>query len=407
MRPTIEYWFDFSCPFAYLGSAVVEEMALRVNAKLILKPMLLGGIFRALAVPQNLAASVGASKARHNLNDMHRFARLWNVPFEMPSNHPIRTVNALRALLAAGEPYNKLMHAFFRAYWVDSVDVSKDENIAQILVDQGYDATAVMAKSQTVEIKSLLRELTDTALEKGIFGAPGLVVDGELYWGQDRIHTVESYLSGKEFEAPYEDTLDTPVEFYFDYSSPFAYLAFRRLRNFFGNTVTFRPMFLGGVWKAVNPRALAASENPAKFDYMGRDFRRQAAAAQIQQVWPNPFPLRTVLPLRVTLLSDCNRDLIEGFFHAYWVEGKDISQPETVKEICDIKGLNGQALIKEAQTDAEKKRLREVTQVAIDRGVFGAPTVIVPRQDDEFSLYWGSDRLWMAAQAARGDSRVF
>jgi len=407
VRPTIEYWFDFSCPFAYLGSAVVEEMAARVNAKLLLKPMLLGGIFRALAVPQNLAASVGVSKARHNLNDMHRYARLWDLPFVMPANHPIRTVNALRAVLAAGEPYNTLMHAFFRAYWVDSVDVSSDENIARILTEKGYDATAILAKSQTREVKSHLRQLTDTALSKGVFGAPGIFVDGELYWGQDRIKAVESYLSGKELENTYTDKLQTPIEFYFDYSSPFAYLAFHRLRRFFGDAVIFRPMFLGGVWKAVNPRAFSASDNPAKYNYMGHDFRRQAAAAGVQQTWPSVFPARTALPLRVTLQANSDRGLIESIFEAYWLHGKDISLPETMKEICDIRNLDGKALVEKAQSDCAKKRLREVTQIAIDRGVFGAPTVIVSRDKDESSLYWGNDRLWMAARAARGDSRVF
>src|SRR5215831_8531379 len=115
MARAFEYWFDFSCPYAYLASTQVEKLAARTDSTLLVRPLLLGGVFRALAQAQNLAATLGPEKAKHNLNDMRRFAQIFGVELTMPARHPIRTVDALRAFLAAGEPID-LLHRFFRAY---------------------------------------------------------------------------------------------------------------------------------------------------------------------------------------------------------------------------------------------------------------------------------------------------
>src|SRR5688572_18165380 len=102
MARAFDFVFDFSCPFAYLASTQVEDLAKRTGASLRAKPVLLGGIFKAVGQPPNLAATIGPQKARHNLLDQQRFAKLFGVPLHMPSGHPLRTVDALRALLAVG-----------------------------------------------------------------------------------------------------------------------------------------------------------------------------------------------------------------------------------------------------------------------------------------------------------------
>ena len=105
MTKRVEFWFDFSCPYAYLASTKVEAMAARAGAALEVRPMLLGGVFKARGVPQNLSATLNPAKARHNLDDMRRGAQRAGVELNMPAAHPMRTVEALRCVLAAGIPW--------------------------------------------------------------------------------------------------------------------------------------------------------------------------------------------------------------------------------------------------------------------------------------------------------------
>ena len=121
MAAAIEFYFDFSCPYAYLGSTQIESVVAAANAELIWRPMLLGGVFKAVGTPQVMAAGMPAAKARHNAWDMSRWAAHWNVPLSMPAGHPIRTVRALRALLSLPEDRRAAaIHSLYRAYWVDN-----------------------------------------------------------------------------------------------------------------------------------------------------------------------------------------------------------------------------------------------------------------------------------------------
>ena len=81
---SVIFQFDYACPYAYIASQRIEALCARVGATVELKPVLLGGIFRALEVPQLLFATLSPAKARHNLQDMHRLAHLWDIPFAMP-----------------------------------------------------------------------------------------------------------------------------------------------------------------------------------------------------------------------------------------------------------------------------------------------------------------------------------
>src|SRR3954470_14288629 len=92
----LELWFDFSCPYAYLAS----RQASRFGVEIDWRPMLLGGVFRGIGAGDGPMATLSPAKAAHNLRDMHRWAARFGVPFQMPAAHPMRTVRALRTLLA-------------------------------------------------------------------------------------------------------------------------------------------------------------------------------------------------------------------------------------------------------------------------------------------------------------------
>ena len=172
---TLDFWFDYSCPYAYLASTQVEALASRTGARLVYRPMLLGGIFAANGTPQKLFATLSAAKAAHNARDLDRWAQRWGVPLAMPSGHPLRTVEALRATVASGiDP--RVVHAFYRAYWVDGRGPSEEATMRDVLVAAGHDPARMLDAIARPEAKDDLRRRTDEAIGLGIFGAPAFVV---------------------------------------------------------------------------------------------------------------------------------------------------------------------------------------------------------------------------------------
>jgi 2-hydroxychromene-2-carboxylate isomerase len=193
---SLDFWFDYSCPYAYLASTQVEALAARTGAALAWKPMLLGGIFAANGTPQKLFATLSAAKAAHNARDLDRWADFFGVTLRMPPGHPLRTVDALRATIACGiDP--RVVQALYRAYWVDGRGPSEPATLREVLGAAGHDQDRIFADITRPEAKDDLRKRTDEAIALGIFGAPAFVVDGaRMYWGQDRMHFVERDLKG-------------------------------------------------------------------------------------------------------------------------------------------------------------------------------------------------------------------
>jgi 2-hydroxychromene-2-carboxylate isomerase len=188
----LHFWFDYSCPYAYLASTQVGALAQRTNAELVYEPMLLGGVFRAVGTPQRLFAELSPAKAKHNVLDMQRWAELFDVPLVMPAGHPLRTVEALRATLLSGID-RRVVDGFYRAYWVEGRGPSEEGTMRDVLGAAGHDVDGILARLD--EARDDLRRRTDEAVALGIFGAPAFVVGGELFWGQDRIEFVEQALT--------------------------------------------------------------------------------------------------------------------------------------------------------------------------------------------------------------------
>ena len=204
MKRTLEFHYDIVCPYAYLASTQVTALADRTGARLEWRPFLLGGVFRALGAADDPNQAMPEAKARHNRRDMARWATHFQVPLQMPAEHPRRTVLALRALLAAGEGDRAAAtHALFAAYWRRGEDVAEPEVVRRALDGVGLDGERCVAEAGSDAIKQELRERTDAAVAAGVFGAPTFVVGEELYWGQDRLHFVEAALRGLPLrEAP-------------------------------------------------------------------------------------------------------------------------------------------------------------------------------------------------------------
>jgi 2-hydroxychromene-2-carboxylate isomerase len=195
----VEFFYDFSCPYAYLAHTQIEALCTAEGAELVWKPFLLGGVFKAVGFT---GASMGPAKAKNNLRDMHRWADHFGVPLRMPPTHPNRTVLALRAALAAGDALAAASKAIYRAYWVDARDVSDGGVLRAALDGAGLDGAALIAGADTDAIKADLRARTDEAIAADVFGAPTFLVSGtdggpaQLFWGQDRLEFVRKALQG-------------------------------------------------------------------------------------------------------------------------------------------------------------------------------------------------------------------
>ncbi len=194
MAHTLDLYWDFSSPFAYLGSTQAEALAARTGATLRWKPMLLGGVFRTIGQADAPMTTFSPAKQRHVSLDMQRWADHWGVPFRFPSRFPMSTVKAMRAYLALPPAAQAgFRERTFRAYWAEDRDISDDAVLRELI---GEGADEILARTGDPAIKDALRVATEEAVAKGVFGAPTWIVDEtDLYWGQDRIPLVERALS--------------------------------------------------------------------------------------------------------------------------------------------------------------------------------------------------------------------
>jgi 2-hydroxychromene-2-carboxylate isomerase len=196
----VDFYYDYSCPYAYLGHTQIEALCDRAGAELVWKPMLLGGVFRAVGSPMQPGAAMSLPKAILNELDMGRWADHFGVPLRRPPTHPNRSVTALRATISSGD-IPRASKAFFRAYWVLALDISQPDVLRSTLDEAGFDGAELLRRAEEPAIKEELKTRTDEAIALGVFGAPSFVVtapgvSSALFWGQDRLHFVEKALTG-------------------------------------------------------------------------------------------------------------------------------------------------------------------------------------------------------------------
>ena len=401
MTRRLDFWFDYTCPYAYLASTQVEALARRTGDALRWRPMLLGGVFRARATPQRLFATLSAPKAKHNADDLARWSRAFDAPLAMPAGHPMRSVEALRATLAAGcDP--RVIHGFFRAYWVEGREVSAPATMRDVLAAAGHDADAVLGAVAGDALRDALRAETDRAVALGVFGAPAFVVDdATLYWGQDRMHFVEGLTRDALTLPPTGDTaMPHTLELYWDFSSPFAYLGAtqaKALAERTGATLVWRPMLLGGLFKSIGQEMVPLNTwSDAKRRYYFDDMQRWAEFWGVPLNFPAVFPVNSIKALRAYLaLPEARRDAFrDAVFRAYWADGRDIGDAAV---LADYLGDDADAVLARTGDPDVKQALVDATKRAEAQGVFGAPTWVIDGAD----LYWGQDRIALVERALR------
>ena len=196
-KTPIDFYFDFSSPYGYLMAEKIDAVAAKYGRKVKWQPILLGVIFQATG--SRPPADAVSSKGIYMLHDFHRSARFLGVPYNPPSRFPLPTQNAARAYYWLHAQDCALARQFalavYRSFFVDDLDISAPETVLEIGAKLGVDRNSLAAALQTPEIKAKLKEQCEMALQAGVFGSPHVIIDGEAFFGADRLPQIEHWLA--------------------------------------------------------------------------------------------------------------------------------------------------------------------------------------------------------------------
>jgi len=189
-----DFFYDLGSPYSYLAATQLAGIEERTGQHARLLPITLGGLRKTTGHQLPPPAQVV-----YMAQDTQRWARKYGVPMSIPAAFPTKTVQALRACIAAEAVGggSRAMNALFRAYWAEGKDLGEPAVIAAALDGAGLDGSALVAATETQEVKDALRRNTDLALARGVFGVPTLFVGERSFWGNDRLQFVEDALTQK------------------------------------------------------------------------------------------------------------------------------------------------------------------------------------------------------------------
>ena len=196
MNKSVEFFFDVGSPASYLAWTQLPGICARAGAALVVKPMLLGGVFQATG---NASPMAVPAKGSYTFKDLSRFAKRYGVVLRMNPHFPINTLNLMRAACGvqahAPQRLQEFLAAVFNAIWVDAVNLNDAALAAKVLADAGFDAAQVFGWAAEADVKAALRANTEEAVSRGVFGAPTMFVGGEMFFGQDRLEFVREALA--------------------------------------------------------------------------------------------------------------------------------------------------------------------------------------------------------------------
>jgi 2-hydroxychromene-2-carboxylate isomerase len=195
MANPIDFYFDFSSPYGYLASTKIDEVAAKHGRSVIWRPILLGAIFKITGGQPLPTIPLKGSYAMH---DLARTARRLNVPFKLPSKFPVAATAPSRAFYWVHDRdpalARALARALFHAYFAEDRDISNPEVTGNVAARLDVSKEELRKALEEPAVKERLRSEVGAAIERGVFGSPYIVVDGEPFWGVDRLAEVEQWL---------------------------------------------------------------------------------------------------------------------------------------------------------------------------------------------------------------------
>jgi 2-hydroxychromene-2-carboxylate isomerase len=201
------------------------------------------------------------------------------------------------------------------------------------------------------------------------------------------------------------------IEFFFDCSSPWTYLAFHNILKLapqFDVAIAWRAILVGGIFNTINPSVYQSRQRPvpAKARYAQKDLADWARVAGLKIIRPTIFPVNSVKAMRGCILQEPEGRLIafaRAVFEAYWADDRDIADDAVLADICRKIGSDPQAFLAGIARQTIKDKLRQNTDELMARGGFGSPTIYLDRED----MYFGNDRLPLVRAALERRLRSF
>ncbi len=185
----LQFWFEYGSTYSYPCAMRIEGCARPYGIEVEWRPFLLGPLFKSQQGMSDSPFNIVPQKGAYMWRDLARVCEKHSLPFNKPAIFPQNSVLAARTTLTLPQTSRAAFaKCIYRANFVDGRDISDPETVHDCLVSVGLDTDAFLRAANESEIKSQLREETQTAAELGIFGAPSLIApDGELFWGDDRL----------------------------------------------------------------------------------------------------------------------------------------------------------------------------------------------------------------------------
>ncbi len=186
MTKSIEFYFDFSSPYAYLGFKEIKKYEKKYPFQIKYMPIFLGGLHNSAGITP---AAFNKIKSKYMVQDTKLVANKKNIKFSFNSYFPIKTVNFMRgAIIAKDDNYEKIyVEKIFDSIWRDGLNMNDNIIINKVLKNLDLNPSIFFGKVSEIKIKDKLKKLTNDALKKGIFGAPTYYVNRKIFFGQDRL----------------------------------------------------------------------------------------------------------------------------------------------------------------------------------------------------------------------------
>ncbi len=196
MADPLDFYFDFSSPYGYFAATKIDALAEKYKRETTWRPILLGAVFKINSQQPLTTIPLKGGYAQH---DMLRSARWHAVPFKFPTKFPVNTVAPCRAYYWVYDHdaalAKKFALALYHAYFAEDRDISSADITANVAAKLGIDKASLTAALNDVAVKERTRNEVDAAIERGVFGSPYIVIDGEPFWGADRLDQVERWLA--------------------------------------------------------------------------------------------------------------------------------------------------------------------------------------------------------------------
>ena len=195
---TVDFYYDFGSPASYIAYTQIEKLCAKYDAQVVFKPYVIGAVFKATG---NSSPVTLPSKGRYTMMDFTRWAKYWGIPFCINQHFPVNTITHMKLCMAVQlhhkDKFSAFNTAMFNAMWVENQNLTEPAVVAAICASAGLDANHLLMETEQDDVRNALRGNTDEAVALGAFGAPTMMYNGEMFFGQDRLPMLELALQGK------------------------------------------------------------------------------------------------------------------------------------------------------------------------------------------------------------------